>query len=203
MTRVQIGFGARLRALRVARQMSQGELGRQIGRHQTSIGPYERGEYAPPRDVVERLAVALDTTPEYLLFGRDPRRIVLPVIGRAGIAGTVARPPAERSGHVRLADERLGAVPIEDDTMAPILRAGQLALVAIAAVAPSLCLGREALVELADGRRLVRRLLPAAEPDRFDLACPAGPTLRGALVVAAQPVLGALWPEALASEASG
>lgn len=195
----QIGFGARLRALRVARQMSQGELALRIGRHQTSIGPYERGEYAPPRDIVERLAMALETTAEYLLFGRDPRRISLPVIGHAGAAGAVIDLP-ERSVQVRLADERLEIVRIGDDTMAPTLRAGQMAVVAMSPVSPAQCLGRDALVELADGRRLIRHLLPAAEPDRFDLGCPAGPTLRGAMVVRAQPLLGALWPDALVAD---
>jgi transcriptional regulator with XRE-family HTH domain len=195
----QAGFGARLRALRVARQLSQGELARHIGRHQTSIGPYERGEYAPPRDIVERLASALETTPEYLLFGRDPRRISLPVTGHAGAAAIVAEPP-ERPAHIRLADERLEVVRVGDDTMAPTLRAGQLAIIGAAAVPPAQCLGREALVELADGRRLIRRLLPAATADRFDLGCPAGPTLRHVDVVRARPLLGALWPEALAGE---
>ena len=52
------GFGTRLRELRLSREMSQIELARRIGRHQTAIGPYERGEYAPPRDIVERLAVS-------------------------------------------------------------------------------------------------------------------------------------------------
>ncbi len=51
--------------------MSQVELARRVGRHQTTIGPYERDEYTPSRDIVERLASVLDTTPEYLLFGRD------------------------------------------------------------------------------------------------------------------------------------
>lgn len=195
--RAQIGFGARLRALRVARSLSQGELARRVGRHQTSIGPYERGEYAPPREVLERLAQALDTTPEYLLFGRDPRRIALPVIGQTGPGGLVvdlalAPPP------VRLADELLGVVLIADDSMAPRFCAGQLALVRADALPASECLGRDAVVELADGRRLLRRLLPGADPARFDLALASGSTLRAVAVAWARPVVGVLWPEATA-----
>ena len=45
-------FGARLRSLRLAKELSQVELARLIGRHQTVIGPYERDEYEPPRDIV-------------------------------------------------------------------------------------------------------------------------------------------------------
>lgn len=197
--RGQIGFGARLRALRLARSLSQGELARQIGRHQTSIGPYERGEYAPPRGVLERLAQALDTTPEYLLFGRDPRRITVPLVGRAGPGGLVAE-LAPTTPPVRLADELLSALLIADDAMAPRLRSGQIALVRAVAVPAGDCLGRDALVELEDGRRLLRHVLPAAEPTRFDLALASGATLRSVVVVRAQPVLGVLWPEAAAVE---
>ena len=71
-------FGRRLRALRLAQDMSQVELARRIGRHQTAIGPYERDEYEPPRDVVEKLALVLETSPEYLYFGRNPQQIALP-----------------------------------------------------------------------------------------------------------------------------
>lgn len=197
--RGQAGFGARLRALRLARSLSQGELARRIGRHQTSIGPYERGEYAPPRTVLERLAQALDTTPEYLLFGRDPRRIALPVIGRAGPGGLVVE-LAPTTPPVRLADELLAALLIADDGMAPRLRAGQIALVRASAMPAGDCLGRDAVVELEDGRRLLRQVLPGAEPARFDLALASGATLRAIAVVRAQPVLGVLWPEATALE---
>lgn len=193
--RAQQGFGARLRALRLARSLSQGELARRIGRHQTSIGPYERGEYAPPREVLERLAQALETTPEYLLFGRDPRRITLPVVGRTGPGGLIADVPPT-TPPVRLADEGLSVLLVTDDSMAPRLCAGQLALVRSPPLPASECLGRDALVELADGRRLLRQLLPAAEPACFDLALASGAILRSVTVARAQPVVGVLWREA-------
>ena len=88
-------FGRRLRALRMAQDMSQVELARRIGRHQTAIGPYERDEYEPPRDVVEKLALVLETSPEYLYFGRSPPQIALPVVGRIGRAGC-SRPHPRR-----------------------------------------------------------------------------------------------------------
>ncbi len=202
VSRGQIGFGARLRALRLARSLSQGELARRIGRHQTSIGPYERGEYAPPRDVLERLAQALETTPEYLLFGRDPRHVALPVIGRAGPGGLVIE-LAPTTPPVRLADELLSALLIADDAMAPRLRVGQIALVRTTAMPADDCLGRDAVVELADGRRLLRQVLPGAEAARFDLALASGATLRSVAVVCARPVVGVLWPEATGDRATG
>ena len=80
-------FGRRLRALRMTVGMSQVELARRVGRHQTAIGPYERDEYEPPRDVVEKLALVLETSPEYPVFRPQP--------AANGVAGNrPARPSA-------------------------------------------------------------------------------------------------------------
>jgi transcriptional regulator with XRE-family HTH domain len=180
--------------------MSQLELARRVGRHQTAIGPYERGEYAPTGEILERLAMALETSPEYLLFGRDPRRASLPVLGHIGPACMLIQPAeGHAAATMRLAEERLTVAHVEDDLMAPVLRKGQLALLATGLTTdPSAWLGRDALVDLTDGRRLLRRLLPAAEPGRFDLAAHSGPTLHNLSVASARPVLGVLWPEAMA-----
>ncbi|MFO1068058.1 MAG: helix-turn-helix domain-containing protein [Geminicoccaceae bacterium] len=201
MARPQPSLGARMRALRQARGMSQIELAEKIGRHQTAIGPYERDEYAPPRQVVERIAEALDTTPEFLLFGRDPRRTSLPLIGRLIPGGLFLPAPAAGSRAMRLAEERLAAVSIEDDSMAPLLRPGQLALVrAEADTDVRNLIGFDVLAELADGRALLRRMHPAAQADRYDLTAYSAPTLHGIEVIAARPLLGVLWPGALVAE---
>jgi len=97
-------FGRRLRALRLAKGLRQAELARLVGRHQTAIGPYERDEYAPPPEIVERLARALDTSAEYLLFGRHPRRSAIPLVGRIGPGGLAE--PAE-----------LGTLAVRDDQL--------------------------------------------------------------------------------------
>lgn len=189
-------FGRRLRALRLAKGLRQAELARLVGRHQTAIGPYERDEYAPPPDIVERLARALDTSPEYLLFGRHPRRSAVPLVGRIGPGGLAE--PAEL-GTLALKDDQLLGWRVDDETMLPAYRPGQVALV-LAAAEPRLeaLLGRDALVELADGRRLLRRLLPGARPELFDLAAWNAPTLLGASLASARRVVGAVAGEAFA-----
>lgn len=192
-------FGARMKELRVARGISQVELARRIGRHQTAIGPYERNEYAPPRDIVERLAEVLETTPEFLVFGRQVAQAGLALIGHIGPGGVLAREESIRDQRIPpLAVGRLAATLVEDDTMAPVLRRGQIALVAMTAEPDAdRLLGREVLAELGDGRALLRRLLPAAEAGSYDLAAHAAPTLRGVRLAGARAVLGVLWPAAL------
>lgn len=190
-------FGRRLRALRVTLGMSQVELARRISRHQTAIGPYERDEYEPPRDVVEKLALVLETSPEYLYFGRSPLQIALPVVGRIGRAGLL-EPAAEPTMElVQLRDQQLRGFRVRDDSMAPVFRPGQLALaLSGAGEAPAPLLGRDALVELLDGRVLLRRLLPSSDPDRFDLAAYNAPLLPMVVVQEARSIVGILWPEA-------
>ena len=97
LPRGRASFGGRMRALRMAKGLSQVDLARLIGRHQTVIGPYERDEYAPPREIVERLAGALDTSPEYLFFGRSPRRSTIEVVGDIGPLGSSRPSPSQPS----------------------------------------------------------------------------------------------------------
>ena len=158
-------FGRRLRALRLAQEMSQVELARRIGRHQTAIGPYERDEYEPPRDVVEKLAARARDQPGIPLLRPQP------AAGHAAGGSAGSAPPgcSSRSAEgplelLSLRDEQLRGYRVQDDSMAPVFRPGQIALV-LAAPARSRrqLLGRDALVELADGRVLLRRLMPSAD----------------------------------------
>jgi putative transcriptional regulator len=191
-------FGARLRGLRLAKGLSQVDLARLIGRHQTVVGPYERDEYEPPRDIVEKLARVLETSPEYLYFGRSPLRSTIALAGRLGALCLLEGPAADEAGaQLTLKDDQLLGFRVGDDSMAPVFRPGQVALVgALEGPAAAGLLGRDVLAELADGRVLLRRLLPSADPGRHDLAAYNAPTLVGAAVQGARPVLGALWPEA-------
>ncbi len=194
-------FGARLRWLRRAKGMTQVELARRVGRHQTVIGPYERDEYMPARETVERLARVLETSPEYLLFGRDAERPRVPIMGRVGEGGLLLSGPPEGRESLRLRYEVLLAYRVEGDAMIPVYPPGSILLAARGEAADAAeLLGRDALVELEDGRVLLRRLLPAARPDRFDLGAYNAPVLREARVARAWAVLGQLRQEAFLGE---
>jgi transcriptional regulator with XRE-family HTH domain len=201
MLQGQMSFGARLRVLRAGRGMSQVELARRIGRHPTTIGPYGRDEYMPSRDIVERLAGVLDSTPEYLLFGRSAQRSTIWLEGRLGPAGTLTSDTPGQSGPLRLRDDQLAAFRLDDAAMAPVYLPGSI-LVALATASeqPEALCGEPAVVELADGRVLLRRLMPSADPALFDLAATHGPTLRGIVVLRARRVIGVLHPDAFAPD---
>jgi transcriptional regulator with XRE-family HTH domain len=190
-------FGRRLRALRLARGISQVELAKRVGRHQTVIGPYERDEYEPSREVVEKLAVVLETSAEYLYFGRSPLQTAISVVGRLGRGGLLELPTEASLELVSLREDQLHGYRLLDDGMAPVFRPGQIVLTLAAAVqAPARQLGRDVLAELEDGRVLLRRLMPSADAARFDLAAYNAPHLPMVALRSARPVIGALWPEA-------
>ncbi len=191
-------LGRRLRALRLALDMSQVELARRIGRHQTAIGPYERDEYEPPREVVEKLALVLETSPEYLYFGRSPTQIALSVVGRIGRAGLLEPAPEAMLELVRLRDQHMLGYRVLDDSMAPVFRPGQIVLALAAAEGePEAIVGRDALIELGDGRTFLRRLFPSATSGRYDLAAYNAPLLPMVGVRVVRSIVGVLWPDAL------
>lgn len=192
-------FGQRLRALRLGLELSQAELARRIGRHQTAIGPYERDEYMPSRDVVEKLATALESSPEYLQYGRSPHRSSLPRLGRLDAAGLLER--GGRLPSLALAEERLVAMTLQDDAMLPVFRPGATLLVArTAASDPATLVGRHVVAELACGRQFLRRLMPASEPGSYLLTAYQAPVLGPLRPVAVRLVMGQLEAEACFGE---
>lgn len=190
-------LGARLRALRLAKGLSQIELARAVGRHQTAIGPYERDEYAPPLEIIERFARILDTTPEYLSFGRTTRRTEISVAGRIQPGGEIGAAAGAATPRTLRGDAVLG-YHVDDDSMAPVYRIGQIVLVARAVTEPWTALtGRDAVVRLDDGRELLRRILPGPSAERAILQAYAAPAIVGVAIASARAVLGVLAAETL------
>ena len=62
-------FGARVRALRVERGLSQEDLAQNAGLHRTYVGGIERGERNISLVNIEKLAIALDVSVESLMSG--------------------------------------------------------------------------------------------------------------------------------------
>ena len=63
-------LGKRISRLRRIAGLSQEELGRRAGVDEVRISKYERGVHAPGAAVLGRIAVALETTTDYLLAGQ-------------------------------------------------------------------------------------------------------------------------------------
>ena len=72
MVKIQKQFGARVRELRVARNLSQEELAFRAGLHRTYVGGIERGERNPALRNIAAIANALGVAiQELFLFRND------------------------------------------------------------------------------------------------------------------------------------
>jgi transcriptional regulator with XRE-family HTH domain len=63
------GLSTRLSEARKARKISQQELANLAQVHYTNIGRYERGEANPSTDILNRIAKALELSPDFLMNG--------------------------------------------------------------------------------------------------------------------------------------
>jgi transcriptional regulator with XRE-family HTH domain len=63
------GFAGRLKQLRSAKGLSQGELSKVAGIHYMHLSKYERGVARPSADVLKKIANALGVSSDFLLEG--------------------------------------------------------------------------------------------------------------------------------------
>jgi transcriptional regulator with XRE-family HTH domain len=70
-------IGARMRALRTARALSQREVAARIGCSDSAFSKWEAGESSPDADVLIRIADTFEVSLDYLLRGPDKTRIWL------------------------------------------------------------------------------------------------------------------------------
>jgi transcriptional regulator with XRE-family HTH domain len=59
----------RLKTTRTNKKISQQQLAQLANVHYTNVGRYERGDAKPSADVLNRLANALEVSPDYLMNG--------------------------------------------------------------------------------------------------------------------------------------
>lgn len=59
----------RLKKARTDKKLSQQQLAQMAGVHYTNVGRYERGDAKPSADVLNRIASALEVSPDYLMNG--------------------------------------------------------------------------------------------------------------------------------------
>ena len=73
-----MGFGNRLRKLRIERGLTQQQLADKFNYGKSIISSYERGTKKPPINTVERLADYFSVSTDYLLCRTDIRNIEIP-----------------------------------------------------------------------------------------------------------------------------
>jgi transcriptional regulator with XRE-family HTH domain len=71
-----MSIGLRIKDKRIKLGLNQSQLAEAVGVNQVTISKYESGKIeSPPSYVLFKMAVFLETTPEYLLFGTRQRNV--------------------------------------------------------------------------------------------------------------------------------
>lgn len=192
-------FGTRLRERRKAKGLTQAQIAQAAGRTSAAVSNWERDENEPDSPTLNKVADRLDTTPAYLLWGSeesaDPAKV--PVAGsiRAGGVVTVrsATAPEMAPRTPGLGARAVVALHVEDVHNVPVYRPGDLVYIAADdGHSPTEFVGEDVVVELNDGRRLLRQLLPGPAADSYTLRAWAGAELVGVAVTTVWPVLSVL-----------
>ncbi len=92
-----------IRSRRIMLGLSQARLAELVGRTATTVRRWERGEVAPPEEVVDQLAEALEVPPEQLQARPPPSRSSVIVGGHATPAPPTRtpQPPTDRAAPTR------------------------------------------------------------------------------------------------------
>lgn len=193
-------FGQRVRQQRKKLEMSQRELGLRVGRSHAAVSQWERDEDKPDAELMPRVAAVLETTPEALLFG-----VATPSEAAGGVRVTGSiRAGGSVMARSMLAPETVPWLPgmsqrptvamhVEDTLNVPVYRPGDVIYVADhAGLPPYEALDEDVIVELEDGRKLLRHILPGPTLETFNLQAWGGQPLVSVRVRVVWPVLAVL-----------
>lgn len=68
-----MSLGAKIKGLRKEQGLSQGDLGKLAGIHEKLISKYENKRIVPTADTLKKIAQALNTSADYLVFENVPK----------------------------------------------------------------------------------------------------------------------------------
>lgn len=165
-------IGQRIRAARQDRSMTLQQVVERVGTDTANLSRIERGEYLPRFDMLERLAAVFELRlTELLTYGDAPVQYAeardLPLGRLRDVAalqdGTPVAGTAQTLGRC---GDRAFAIEIEDESMAPVFRAGDRCVVDPDVPAGD---GDIALIHLADHRQYLIRTLRYYGPDAYAL----------------------------------
>jgi transcriptional regulator with XRE-family HTH domain len=194
LPRMSTILAAKIKALRASKQMNQTQFGELVGYSQGMVARWEQGA-APKHAALMSLADVAGTTIDEFLGGAvEPAGAVvseIPVIGYVGAGAavypvddlakgdaydTVERPPFVKGSAV--------AVEVRGDSLVPVAEDGwRLIYSGERTIMEDEVLNRLCVVELIDGRMLVKRIVRGSKPQRYHLISTNAPMIEDAEIV--------------------
>lgn len=186
-------LAARIKALRVSKGYNQTEMAERLGVTQSTVTRWENGAL-PRADQLKLLADMANTSVERLLgadsLSNTPADMI-PVVGYVG-AGAAVFPfddhaPGDGMDHVDRPPFVHGAavsVEVRGDSLYPVAEDGwRLIYAGEQTIIEADVLNRLCVVQLEDGRMLVKRLMRGTKPQHYHLVSTNAPTIEDAKVV--------------------
>lgn len=120
-----MSIGKRIKFLRMKRGMSIEELAEKLGKNRTTIYRYEKGDIENlPLDVLNPLALALDTTPGHLM-GWDSKEMISTKISDGWEESVYASVNPKYVEHVEAWHRTFGMDPFTDEEHAKLMEYGK------------------------------------------------------------------------------
>ena len=183
----------RIRAIRKGLNLNQTEFAERVGTTQSTVTRWEGGSM-PGGDMLRRIAELANTTVERLLGTDDlaaTPRDNIPVVGYVGAGACVMpfddhakgdgmdfveRPPFVRGQAV--------AVEVRGDSLLPVAEDGwRLIYTGEQTVSEDEAINRLCVVQLEDGRMLVKRVIRGSKPQHYHLVSTNAPAIEDARLV--------------------
>lgn len=188
----------RIKAIRQAHGLTQTEFAEALGTTQSTVTRWEKGS-VPGGDQLQRIADFANTTVERLMGTADlaasPPNLI-PVVGFVGAGAAVLpyddfargdgldyveRPPFLKGQMV--------AVEVRGDSLLPVAEDGwRLVYTGEQTLLEADVLNKLCVVQLADGRALVKRVIRGSAPGRYHLLSTNAPIIEDVEIVWAAPV---------------
>jgi transcriptional regulator with XRE-family HTH domain len=165
-------LGTRLKRLRKIKQLSQEDLAALLQVSRETVSRWESGAHNLTENHIKQLSKALGVAQTYLRYGGPGAPQTVQVRGHVG-AGAHVSPfddgPLEEIEAPYGTPADMIALVIRGDSMMPELSDGDYLLYRGHAQSPDALIGKRCIVQLEDGRLLVKRLRRANELGCYDL----------------------------------
>ena len=174
-----MGIGSQIKAARLAREWSTYDLARAAGIPQSAVHRIEAEDTSTSKHIPNLLNV---------LGLAEFKLRTIPLVGVVGAGATII--PMDSLGYVEappgIAGPDTVAVQVRGDSMLPVYRDGDLIYYDVHQ-SPEELLGRDVVVELEDGRCMLKQLMAGAQPGFWTLLSHnAAPILDAKIVWAAR-----------------
>jgi transcriptional regulator with XRE-family HTH domain len=188
-------FGERLKARYEAMGFNQERFAEKVGVTPGAVSQWVSGSSNLTMPRLIRIAEVLHVQVDYLLRGTgDKATIEIPYSGYVGLGGQVNRftdgKPRTIKGFPVMVDAPAVAIRVQDESMAPAYRNGDILLVPVDMLPPDKCLGADTIVRLRgdDGREMLRRVMPGTRAGFYSLVSYGGGSIE-AEIEGGRPVL--------------